>query len=154
MAVIDHGRVLQTGTPQEVFSQPINTDVARVVGIENVIQGHITEIREGLATVQVSSVSVTAVAPPGLESNVFVCIRAEDVTLELADSPGTSARNHLRGTVQAITSLGALVRVTINCGVLLTALVTRSALTDLQLVVGSDVRAAFKAGAVHLIPRR
>lgn len=154
MAVIDNGRVLQTGTPQEVFSQPINADVARVVGIETVIHGQIKEIRDELATVQVGPVPVIAVASPGLESDVFVCIRAEDVTLELAGSSETSARNHLRGTVQTITSLGALVRVTINCGFLLTALVTRSAHSELRLAIGSDVRAAFKAGSVHLIPRR
>jgi molybdate transport system ATP-binding protein len=154
MAVIDDGHVLQTGKPQEVFSQPVNANVARVVGIETVVQGRIREIRDELATVQVGPVAVTAVASPGLESDVFVCIRAEDVTLELVGSSETSARNHLRGTVQAVTSLGALVRVTIDCGFLLTALVTRSAHSELRLVVGSDVRAAFKAGSVHLIPRR
>jgi molybdate transport system ATP-binding protein len=154
MAVIDDGRVLQTGTPQEVFSQPVNTDVARVVGIETVIHGQIKEIRDDLATVQVGPVPVIAVALPGLESDVFVCIRAEDVTLELAGSSKTSARNHLSGTVQAIISLGALVRVTIDCGFLLTALVTRSAQSELRLAIGSDVRAAFKAGSVHLISRR
>ena len=154
MAVINDGHVLQTGTPQEVFSQPINADVARVVGIETVIQGRIREIRDDLATIQVGPASVTAVAPPDLESDVFVCIRAEDVTLELIGSIETSARNHLRGTVQAVTSLGALVRVTIDCGFLLTALVTRSAHSELRLTVGQNVRAAFKAGSVHLIPRR
>jgi molybdate transport system ATP-binding protein len=154
MAVIDDGRVLQTGKPQEVFSQPINADVARVVGIETVVHGRIREIRDDLATIQVGSVSVTAVASPDFESDVFVCIRAEDVTLELIGSIETSARNHLRGTVQAVTSLGALVRVTIDCGFLLTALVTRAAHSELRLAIGSDVRAAFKAGSVHLIPRR
>lgn len=154
MAVIDNGHVLQTGKPQEVFSQPINADVARIVGIETVLHGRIRETRDELATVQVGPVSVTAIASPELESDVFVCIRAEDVTLELAGSSETSARNHLRGTVQTVTSLGALVRVTINCGFPLTALVTRSAQSELRLAIGSDVRAAFKAGSVHLIPRR
>jgi molybdate transport system ATP-binding protein len=153
MAVIGDGRVLQTGQPLEVFSRPVNADVALVVGVETVIQGTVTEIRDELATVQIGTVDVTAMASPGLDADVFVCIRAEDVTLELTGSAETSARNHLRGTVHAITPLGALVRVTVDCGFLLTALVTRSALSELRLVVGSDVRAAFKAGSVHLIPR-
>ena len=153
IAVIDKGCILQTGTPPEVFSRPINADVAHIVGVETVIPGTVNAIRDELATVQVGTVTLTAMASPELESDVFVCIRAEDVTLELAGSAETSARNHVRGTVHTITSLGALVRVTVDCGFLLTALITRSALSELGLIVSSDVRAAFKAGAVHLIPR-
>ena len=153
MAVISEGRVMQTGTPLEIFSRPRNADVALVVGIETVIQGTVKAIYNELATVQVGSVDVTALASPGLDTDVILCIRAEDVTLELTGSAETSARNHLRGTVHTITPLGALVRVTVDCGFLLTVLVTRSALSDLKLAVGSDVRAAFKAGSVHLIPR-
>lgn len=154
IAVMDHGRVLQTGRPQDVFSRPANADVARVVGVETVLQGKIAETREELATVQVGTVSLTAVASSGIDSDVFVCIRAEDVTLELAGSVETSARNHLMGTVQAVTLLGALARVTIECGFPLTALITRSALSELGLTVGTAVRARFKAGSVHLISRR
>jgi molybdate transport system ATP-binding protein len=153
MAVITHGRIVQTGTPQEVFSRPMNAEVAHVVGIETVVQGTIQELRDELATVHVGAVALTAIASPNLESDVFVCLRAEDVTLELAGAAETSARNHLKGTVRSITSLGALVQVTLDCGFLLTALITHSALREMKLVAGSDVRAAFKAGAVHLVPR-
>lgn len=154
MAVIDNGRMLQTGTPQDVFSRPINAEVAHVVGIETVVQGTITEVRDELATVQIGTVTVTALASPHFGPDVFVCLRAEDVTLELTGSADTSARNHLKGTVQTIISLGALVQVTLDCGFLLTALITQSALRELNLRLGSAIRAAFKAGAVHLIPRR
>ncbi|MBH0199706.1 MAG: ABC transporter ATP-binding protein [Nitrospira sp.] len=152
MAVIDNGRVVQTGAPQDVFSRPETADVARVVGIETVIQGTVRDIQDGLATVQVGAVALTALASPGLDSTVLVCIRAEDVTLELIRSSENSARNHLRGTVRAITLLGALVQVIVDCGFPLTALITRSALKELGFAVGSQVRAAFKAGSVHLIP--
>jgi molybdate transport system ATP-binding protein len=154
MAVMSAGHVLQVGTPQAVFSHPADAEVARVVGVETVVQGTITDTREGLASVQVGAVSLTAVASTEVDADVFVCIRAEDVTVELAGVVETSARNHLTGTVQSIASLGALARVTIECGFPLTAVITRSALSELQLDVGTPVRAAFKAGSVHLISRR
>ena len=154
MAVMSEGNVLQVGTPQDVFSRPANADVARVVGVETVVQGTIAEVHEELATVQVGAVSLTALASQGVNSDVFVCIRAEDVTLELAGSVETSARNHLMGTVQVITPLGALTLVTIECGFPLTAVITRSALNELGLEVGMTIRARFKAGSVHLTPRR
>lgn len=154
MAVINEGRVLQTGKPQDVFSRPVDADVARVVGVETVVQGIVTDAREGLATVKVGEVPLTAVASNGVSCDVFVCIRAEDVTLEPAGAGATSARNHVAGTVRSIASLGALTKVTLDCGFPLAALVTRSALHDLNLSIGTTVRAAFKAGAVHLVPRR
>ena len=49
--------------------------------------------------------------------------------------------------------MGALVRVDLEAGFPLSAIVTRSALEDLHLVPGVKVVAAIKAGAVHLIPR-
>jgi len=154
MAVMHEGTILQVGAPQEVFSRPANADVARVVGVETVVQGKLIDAREGLATVQVREVSLTAVAVEKAEAEVFVCIRAEDVTLEPVGAGLTSARNHLTGTVSAIASLGALARITIECGFPLVAVITRSALTELDLIVGAPVRASFKAGSVHLIARQ
>ncbi|SPP64184.1 ABC transporter ATP-binding protein [Nitrospira lenta] len=154
MAVMHEGMILQVGTPQEVFSRPANADVARVVGVETVVQGTLIDAREGLATVRVAELSLTAVAVENVGPDVFVCIRAEDVTLEPIGVRLTSARNHLHGTVGAIASLGALARVTIECGFPLVAVITRSALAELGLTVGAAVRASFKAGSVHLISRQ
>ncbi len=154
IAVIADGNVLQTGLPQEVFSRPANAEVARVVGVETVVRGRVVKSAEGLATVEVGSVSLTAVGTEEESPDVFVCIRAEDVTLERAASGETSARNHLPGTVRQIDSLGALARITLDCGFPLTAVITRSALSELGLTVGSSVRALFKAGSVHLISRQ
>lgn len=50
--------------------------------------------------------------------------------------------------------VAAPARVTIECGFPFVAVITRSALSELGLTVGASVRAAFKAGSVHLIPRR
>jgi len=154
MAVISEGRVLQVGMPQDVFSRPLNAEVARVVGVETVVQGRIIESLNGLATVEVAGAKLVALAAEESGPDVFVCIRAEDVVLESVGVGATSARNHLVGKVRDMNSLGALVRVGIDCGFSLSAIVTRSALDDLHLAPGAPVVAAIKAGAVHLVPRR
>jgi len=154
MAVMSDGMVLQTGAPQDVFSRPATAEVARVVGLETVLQGTIVETRQELTTVRVGEVLLTAMASPDIDGDVFVCIRPEDVTLELPGSVETSARNHLTGTVQTITSFGAFAHATIDCGFPLTAAITRAAVNELDLRAGALVKARFKAGSVHLIPRR
>lgn len=154
MVVVKDGRVLQTGPPQQVFNRPRDTEVAKIVGMETVMPGQIVGSSEGLVAVEVAGTKLHALAGEESGPEVFVCIRAEDVVLEPVGAGATSARNKLNGLVRDIISMGALVRVEIDCGFLLAAVVTRSALEDLHLAAGSPVMAVVKAGAVHLIPRR
>jgi molybdate transport system ATP-binding protein len=156
MAVIHAGTILQMGTPQEVFTRPANTAVARIVGVETIVQGKVLHIKDGLATTDVGGVALHALSDDETvaetSTDVFVCIRAEDVILEPIGSGATSARNRLTGTILSVTSIGALVRAEIDCGFVLAAIVTRSASEDLHLTPGGRVVAAIKAGAVHLVP--
>jgi len=154
MAVIGEGRVLQIGTPQAVFNRPQDTEVARIVGIETAIAGLVRETVGGLATVEVGAVTLHALAEDDVGPEVFVCVRAEDVVLGHGVTGATSARNQLRGRVVDISSMGALVKIGLDCGFPLSAVVTRSAVEDLALVPGLEVSASMKAGAVHLVPRR
>ena len=153
IAVMGDGQVLQVGSPQEVFSRPKNADVAQIVGVETVVQGHVVDQADGLATVRVNGTMLKGLGSDAIGSSVFVCIRAEDVVLEQAGSGMTSARNHLIGKVREIIPHGVMVHVKIECGFPLVTMVTRGALEDLSLNVGSPVIAAIKAGAVHLVPR-
>lgn len=154
MAVIGGGQVLQIGTPQEVFNRPKDADVARIVGIETAISGLVRETVDGLAAVDVAGVTLHALAEDDVGPDVFVCVRAEDVVLGHGGTGTTSARNQLRGRVVDISSMGALVKVGLDCGFPLSAVVTRSAVEDLHLSPGMPVTASMKAGAVHLVPRR
>jgi len=109
--------------------------------------------KDDLAALEVGKVRLWAVEPGGRGEEFYLCIRAEDVTLEIGAQPGSSARNHLAGTVTDVRPAGPVSRVTVDCGFALTALVTRQAAQDLALQPGTPVTATVKASAVHLIPR-
>lgn len=153
MAVMGKGLVHQVGKPHEVFSRPANAEVARIVGVETVVQGQVIENENGLATVAVNGTRLKGLSSDAVGAAVYVCIRAEDVVVEQAGSGVTSARNHLLGLVTDIVPQGVMVQVTIDCGFPLTATITHGAVEDLRLVPGASVIAAIKAGAVHLVPR-
>ena len=153
MIVLDKGHVLQQGTPQEIFNLPTNVEVAKIVGMETVVPGRIAHAVDGLVTVEANEVKLLAVSVESPGTDVFVCIRAEDVVLEPVGSGTTSARNHVPAIVHDIVSMGAFVRVNVDAGFPLSAIVTRPALDDLHLMPGTKVVASMKAGAVHLIAR-
>jgi molybdopterin-binding protein len=79
-------------------------------------------------------------------------VRPEDVTLSVraGDAP-SSARNHLAGQIARMAASGPHVRVTIDCGFPLVALVTQRSVDELGLRAGSPVTAQFKATAPHLL---
>jgi molybdate transport system ATP-binding protein len=153
MAVLAGGAIRQVGSIDEVFSRPVDVAVAASVGVESVIPGEIVESADGLVTVRVGAACIRAAHADLASASVFACIRAEDVMIETAAHDGVSARNRWRGRVTAVQPEGAVVRVTLDCGFALSALLTRPAYDELQLAPGSTVVAMVKATAVHLIAR-
>jgi molybdate transport system ATP-binding protein len=153
LAVLTAGEVRQFGPVAEVFASPADAAVARVVGTENVLPAAILERTEGLATISVASVPLLALDPGGTEEDAFACIRAEDVLLEPPGPGETSARNELPGSVVSVTPEGPLVRVVLDCGFRLVALVTRHSAERFALAPSQRVSALIKAPSVRLVPR-
>jgi molybdate transport system ATP-binding protein len=153
MAVLSGGYIHQVGAVHEVFSRPGDLAVAASVGVETVIPGEVVDAADGLATVRVGASQLRVAHADTFTGSVFVCIRAEDVILEASQHANVSARNQLTGRVTAIQPEGGVVRVTLDCGFSLSALITRPANDELRLAEGALVTAVIKATAVHLIPR-
>jgi molybdopterin-binding protein len=106
-----------------------------------------------VVVLEVGHAELYAVDPRDGHSGYFVCIRGENVTLETGRAGLSSARNHLQGKVVEILPAGSLLKVIVNVGFDLSALVTRQAVADMALEQGTEVVASFKASAVHLIPK-
>jgi molybdate transport system ATP-binding protein len=153
IVVLVNGRVLQTGPVLDVFNHAASADVAKIVGVETLQPGSITEVNDGLATVKIRDVILTAVAPDAVGREVFVCIRGEDVILQREVATASSVRNRLAARVVALRTEGALVRVELDTGFPLFALVTRPACVELALREGESITALIKAPAIHLVPR-
>lgn len=153
LILVSGGEILQMGNVNEVFNRPISQKVASIVGVETVVQGKVTSISNGLVAIDVSGECLFSVETKNISGDVFVCIRGEDIILEKDVSSGSSARNHLKGKIRKIISEGPIVKIIIDCGFLLTALVTKQSYQELALAEGSEITASVKAQSIHLIPR-
>jgi len=164
--LLDAGRILQEGTPSDVFRRPASPYVAEFLGAENVFSGVARDLGEASPdwvdgdpsayahghrafVFEAEGLTLYAVGDfaPGAGHAV---IRAEEITIA-RDQTHDSARNRFSGRITEVAALGALTRVTLDVrGVpLVAALTTRSAL-ELKLAPGLAVVASFKAMAVHL----
>jgi len=152
IGVMMEGELIQVGKPEDIFYTPNDLRVARFVGVENILKGHITSNEGGLAQIRLNDHSLEAVTDHRTGEQVYVFIRPEEITISL-QPPSSSARNAFSGEVRLVALSGPYARVEIDCGITLVALITKRSAEDLGLRVVQQVHASFKATAVHVISR-
>jgi len=149
IAIMREGQIVQTGVPSEVFLHPADRFVAEFLGIGNIIRGT-SSVSGHLARIMTATGQVFYASSP-FAGEVIATLHPEDIIVSAAPF-ASSARNCIAGTVSEIIPLGNTVRVVLDTGFPLTAVLTRESCSELQLVPGSRVYATFKASAVHVIP--
>ncbi len=157
VSVIERGRIVQTGTPTDLFEAPATEFVASFTGAEFMLRGRIEEVEDGALIVRLDSGGSLEVAGEGAPGgSVQVAYRPEDVVIGPLGAAGaavTSARNRFDATVTRVRPQGGLVRLRLEADRLsLVALITRGAREDLGLEVGARVVAQIKATALHVFP--
>ena len=155
VAVLMEGRIRQVGRPDEVFASPASEEVAAFVGVENILTGRVSRQAGGVATMVVGPATISVVGEFTTGEELVIGIRPETVVLEPVsrDAILTSALNRPSGLITRITSMGALARVSVDCGFPLVSLVTSQSVENLALSQGTAVLASFKASAIHVIRR-
>ncbi len=154
IAVLIDGTLAQVGSRDDVLERPHTTEIARVVGMTNLVQGVVSAERRGdLAVVEVDAehcVATRSELPAG--TRAWIGIRPEHVKLDIG-----------RGTVDPI-GKGSVRRI-VNDGVSVTVQVDWAG-TELRthLMAGRGLARTLEAGAsvslsaspehVHLIPIR
>jgi putrescine transport system ATP-binding protein len=109
IAVMDRGKVVQVGTPAEIYEFPQSRFVADFVGTTNLFEGVIATCAPGLTTVTCQETGCDLLVDdvgrftPG--QRVWVALRPEKIRLSKQPA-GDSRCNQLRGTVHQLGYLG------------------------------------------------
>jgi iron(III) transport system ATP-binding protein len=111
IALMNEGRIIQIGTPDEIYSSPVNEFAADFIGAANLIPAEIIEGPDGVGQTKVkTSVGELRATckwkPEGGERQVLVAFRPESVTLHGEEPEGFADNNVLKGEVAGFTYLG------------------------------------------------
>jgi spermidine/putrescine ABC transporter ATP-binding subunit len=112
IAVMNRGRILQIGTPLEVYSKPANLFVATFIGRSSVIRGKVEGAESGFAELSTGSgLKLRGVAATQLKpgSQAIAVVRPEDVSLD--PLPGA---NVIEGVVELAMFLGSYKQLRVN----------------------------------------
>lgn len=158
IAVVNAGRVVQVGAPGEIFRKPASEFVARFVGARNIFQGELCPGEGGDSRLSFAGMQLAVVTD--LVGQVQVVIRPEDLILS-REPRRSDVCTSCRGRVVELVDKGTLVYVTVSfpfdgapassCDFV--GVITHRSLEELELQEGTEVYLAFKASAVHLIPK-
>jgi tungstate transport system ATP-binding protein len=152
LGVLINGELMQTGSVYDIFNQPQNRQVAEFVGVENILNGVIENKDNELATIAVNGEKVTAISNLPVGEVVHVLVRPEIIVFSLSREAG-SARNVFKCRVEKINMIGSQVRIEVSCGFPLMGVITTQAAQELNIAIGKEVYASFKAMAIHVIKR-
>jgi len=146
IGIIRNGKLEQVGNPSDLFHKPRSREIARFVGMENIYPAVVRQYGEekyaDLGSLQWRVLSE-------LEGEVQVAIRPEDIILA-RENFASSAQNRVQAVVSDISPRGGMVKVTLDAGIPLVALITAKAREEMKLELGQEVWAIFKATAVHV----
>ncbi|HWA80557.1 MAG TPA: ABC transporter ATP-binding protein [Acetobacteraceae bacterium] len=152
MALMVGRRIVQEGTPHQVFAAPMNRRAARLLGYRNLFAGSVRAVADGLAAVAAGPFALTARAPawvgPGMK--VGIAIRSEDIALAPeTDGVARNDMNALAVTLTTIREEGLAFRVLAHGSIALDILLPRRTEAG-TLRVGATALARVWPEHVHL----
>lgn len=153
MAVMENGRILQQGRPEEIFTRPVSKEAADFVGMETIVEGVIFKKEDNLCYLKAADKDLAVVSECDKGDKVFICIRPEDVVISRYKDTESSARNCFKARIINIEPWRMEYKLNLDCGFNLAAYLTRQSVEGLCLETGQEVFVYFKATAAHLIKR-
>jgi putrescine transport system ATP-binding protein len=114
IGVMDHGEIVQAGTPSEIYEFPSSKFVADFVGSVNIFEGKLLEDEPEYVRIGSAELGAAIYVSHGIsaapEATVWAAIRPEKIFMSTAPPAGTGHGNDnlVRGAVQDIAYLGDL----------------------------------------------
>ncbi len=130
LAVMDGGRIMQLGTPEEVYREPRSEFVADFLGVANLLDVECVSTTGAVSTVRFGEFDLKAQAPAGHDAGPGrAVIRPECV--EVAEA-GLTGANRLPGMVDRTVFLGSTTQVMVRLpqGAVLQSLITNTKATE------------------------
>jgi spermidine/putrescine transport system ATP-binding protein len=153
LAVMNHGRIVQLGTPADVYNEPADAYVADFLGVSNLMDAQVDSgpARQGCCRLRLGEFLLEAEAGRlDATGGVKLAIRPERVDLHPYEDAGP---NRVPGMVERVVFIGSTthIHVRLATGEALQALVRNDG-SALPYSQGTAVRIALPADALRVLP--
>ncbi len=148
IAVIGGGKIMQVGTPEDIFRRPNSEFVARFAMARNIFYGRVVLSDRGDHMFKTGDSCF--LIEKGRKGDRMV-IRPEDIMVyPFNDGKNNNGKNCFPGTINRINDKGSTLFVDVDIGIPVTALVTRHACRESGLRTGMRVKISCDPGSLHI----
>jgi len=151
IAVMKKGKIVQVGTPQELYMTPNSLFVAHFIGESNFLEGEAGDIVEDRLEIELRGGIKVRAAKNGAKKDerVVLAVRPEIFNIE----KGVSEReNALVGEVEKLTFEGTIVRYIVKLQSQDSVVVVKPSLAEAWFDVGTQLTLSFPPEKTHVFP--
>jgi ABC-type Fe3+/spermidine/putrescine transport system ATPase subunit len=151
IAVMKKGKIVQVGTPQELYMNPNSLFVAHFIGESNFLEGSVANATNGKLVIELRGGAKVHAFGNSVEKGdrAIVVVRPEVFVVE---REGDQGGNVLRGVASKITFEGTFVRYVIKLESEDFVVVIKPSLTEKWFDVGASITLSFEPEKAHVFP--
>jgi ABC-type Fe3+/spermidine/putrescine transport system ATPase subunit len=150
IAVMKNGKIVQVGSPQELYMYPNSLFVAHFIGESNLLEGYINQTNEDCEVELREGLKVKA-KNPGIKQGERIVLAIRPETCEMKIGRFT-AEDGLIGKIEKVTFEGTIVRYEIRLENEDRLVINRPSLAEKWVEVGEEVTITYPLEKAHLFP--
>jgi len=143
IAILEKSSISQIDTPDNIFRHPKSAFVANFIGIRNFYKGKLKKESETLGVFKSNNIEFYIATNSKIGTGNLI-LKSEDIIIS-KNKFDSSARNRFQGKIIDIEPARLGIIVTIDIGVIISALITKNSLEQMQLKLEDKVWINFKA---------
>ncbi len=150
IAVMKKGKIVQIGTPQELYMHPGSLFVAHFIGESNFLEGYITQT-DGYSEIELREGLRIKALNPSIKQGERIVLSIRPEACEMKKGYDT-AENGLLGKVEKVTFEGTVVRYEIRLENGDRLVINRPSLAEKWVEIGDEITIAYPLDKAHLFP--
>jgi ABC-type Fe3+/spermidine/putrescine transport system ATPase subunit len=149
IAVMKKGKVVQVGTPQELYMKPATIFVANFIGESNFLEGYVSRMNDEGTTIELrGGIKVQTVQKNAkVGDRVILALRPETLTIDKELKKG---KNSILGTAERVTFEGTNIRYEIRLENQDVIVIVKPSLTEEWVSIGEKVTVSFPPEKAHM----
>lgn len=150
IAVMKKGKVVQVGTPNELYMKPKNLFVANFIGESNFLEGYVSSVN-GEALIELRGGMKVPVTGKGLKEGdrIVLAVRPETLVIEKGMK---KSKTFVNGIIEKVTFEGTNIRYEIRLENQDLVISVKPSLTEEWFNIGEKVTVKFLPEKIHVFP--
>jgi ABC-type Fe3+/spermidine/putrescine transport system ATPase subunit len=147
ICVMNKGRIVQTGTPEEILERPNSEFVADFFGAHNIFRGF-SRVEGEMSSIAYEGNRVYS--HDQINGEVVFSVRPEKTLISL-NGVRSDTRNDYVGTIKQVVDRGIIIQILVDIGFPIVSYSLRKPFLGMGLKVGDNVHVRFDESDVHII---